>query len=256
MEYAICQEEGKMGKNNFWVVRLEGKAPELIKRWSECEEKVNGASRAIYHGFRTEDEAVKFMHGMWREKPISEEARIWLEEYKAKAGQLKQDTDLDMSKLSPEEYPKYCAYVDGSFNPKNKSYGFGVVFMCDGNIEKIYGGGEEKDLVPMGCAAGELLACMEAIKHAADLNLPEITIIFDSQIIPWAYHGCGTEMLTQAAGQYMYDIRDKMKIDVVSIEGLSHEGAGNSPKAIADKLANTLADKLAKKGAGIVRPFR
>lgn len=240
-----------MRKNNFWVVRLKGKAPELIKLKSEYEEKVNGASRAIHHAFCTEDEAVKFMHGMWRGKPISEEARKWLEEYKAKAGQLKQDTELDMSKLSPEEYPKYCAYVDGSYNSKNKSYGFGVVFMCDGNIEKFYGGGEEKDLVSMGCGAGELLACMEAIKHAVALNLPEITIIFDSQLIPWAYHGCGREMLTQAASQYMYDIRDKMKIDVESIEGRSHKRAGNSFQAIADKLANTLADKLARKGAGI-----
>ena len=246
-----------MRKNNYWVLLLkgdeEGEKAQIFTSWPECEKKMRTISRAVCHGFPTKEEAMEFIDGKWREKPISEEARIWLEEYKAKAGQLKQDTDLDMSKLSPEEYPKYCAYVDGSFNPKNKSYGFGVVFMCDGNIEKFYGGGEEKDLVPMGCAAGELLACMEAIKHAADLNLPEITIIFDSQIIPWAYHGCGTEMLTQAAGQYMYDIRDKMKIDVESIEGLSHEGAGNSPKAIADKLANTLADKLAMKCAGILR---
>lgn len=233
-----------MRKNNFWVVRLEGEEPELIKLRSEYEKKVCGVSRAIHHGFPTEDEAMKFIVGKWREKPISEEAGTWLKEYKAKAGQLKQDTELDKSKLSPGEYPKYCAYVDGSYDPKNKSYGFGVVFMCDGNIEKFYGGGEEKELVKMGCGAGELLACMEAIKYAADLSLPKITIIYDSQLIPWAYHGCGGKMLTQAAGQYMYDIREKMEIEVKSIEGLSHE-SGEDP-GIA------LADKLARKGAGIV----
>ena len=241
-----------MNKNNFWVVRLEGEAPELIKLRSEYEKKVNGKSRAIHCAFRTEDEAMKFIDGRWREKPISEEARTWLEEYKVKAGQLKQDIELDKSKLSPEEYPKCCAYVDGSYNPKNKSYGFGVVFMCDGNIEKFYGGGEEKELVNMGCGAGELLACMEAIKYAADLNLPEITIIYDSQLIPWAYHGCGREMLTQAASQYMYDIREKMKIEVKSIEGRAHKAGENSAKALADKRANALADMLARKGAGIV----
>lgn len=241
-----------MRKNNFWVVRLEGEEPELIKLRSEYEKKVHRASRAIHRGFPTEDEAMKFKDGKWREKPISEEAGTWLREYKAKAGQLKQDTELDKPKLSPGEYPKYCAYVDGSYNPKNKSYGFGVVFMCDGNIGKFYGGGEEKNLVNMGCGAGELLACMEAIKYAADLNLPKITIVYDSQLIPWAYHGCGEEMLTQAAGQYMYDIREKMEIEVKSIEGRAHKAGGNSAKALADKRANTLADKLARKGAGIV----
>lgn len=233
-----------MRRKNFWVVRLEGKEPELIKERSEYENKVRGVSRVIHRGFPTEDEAVKFMAGKWREKPISEEARTWLKEYKAKAGQLIQDTELDKQKLSPGEYPKYCAYVDGSYNPKNKSYGFGVVFMCDGNIEMFYGGGEEKDLVDIGCGAGELMACMEAIKYAANLSLPKITIIYDSQLIPWAYHGCGEKMLTQAAGQYMYDIREKMEIEVKSIEGHSHE-SGEDP-GIA------LADALARKGAGIV----
>lgn len=232
-----------MSKNNYWVLLSKRKEPKLFTSWPECEKEVRGASRAVCHGFSTKDEAMEFIDGKWREKPISEKAGTWLEAYKARAGQLKQDTELDTSALLPEVLPKCYAYVDGSYDPRSENYGFGVVFVHDGKIEKLYGGGKEKDLADMGCGAGELLACMEAIKHAETLRVSELTIIYDSELIPWAYRGCGEKMLTQAAGQYMYEIREKMKIEVMSIEGHSHE-SGEDP-GIA------LADKLARKGAGI-----
>lgn len=252
--YGIGWEDGKVSKNKYWVLLLKGKKPEVFTSWPECEKKKRGASRAIDHGFRTEKEVTEFIDGKWRGNPISKEAETWLEAYKAREGQLIQEIELDKSdelKLSSGEYPKYCVYVDGSFDPKSESYGFGAVFICDGKIETFYGSGKEKNLADKGCAAGELLACMEAVKHAVDLRLPEITIIYDSQIIQWAYYGCGDDMLTQAAGQYMYDIRDKIKIKVESIEGRSHEKGENSAKALADKRANSLADMLARKGLGL-----
>lgn len=242
----------KMSKNNYWVLLLKGEDAQIFTSWPECEKKLRNVSRAVCHGFPTEDEAMEFIAGKWRGKPISKEAGTWLEGYKAKPGQLKLDTELNKPELSSGEYPKYCAYVDGSYDPRSETYGFGVVFICDGKIDKFYGGGKEEDLVDMGCGAGELLACMEAIKHAETLGLPELTIIYDSELISWAYRGCGDEMLTQAAGQYMYDMREKMEIEVMSIEGRAHMAGENSAKALADKRANTLADKLARKGAGIV----
>lgn len=242
-----------MSKNNYWVLLLKDEEPKLFTSWLECKEaKRHNASRNICHGFPTKDEAMKFIDEKWLGKPISEKARAWLEEYMAKKGQLKQDTELDTKALSSGKYPKYCAYVDGSYNPRSKIYGFGVVFICDGNIEKFYGGGKEKDLVNTNNGAGELLACMEAIKYAETLGLPELTIIYDSELIRWAYFGCGFDMLSQTAGQYMYDIREKMKIEVMSIKGLAHKAGENSANALADKRANALADKLARKGARIV----
>ena len=232
-----------MSKNNYWVLLLKGKDPEIFTSWPKCEEKKRSASRAVYHGFPTKEEADAFRAGKWRGKPISEEAGAWLKEYKARAGQLKRDTELDTFDLFAETLSKCCAYVDGSYDSKNETYGFGVVFICDGKIEKFYGGGKEKGLVNMGCGAGELLACMEAIKHAEALGLSELTIIYDSELIQWAYYGCGEKMLTQAAGQYLYDIREKMEIKVKSIEGRSHTSS-QGPGIV-------LADKLARKGAGI-----
>lgn len=241
-----------MSKNNYWVLILKEERSKLFTSWTECEKEMSGASRVICRGFHTEDEAREFMAGKRRRKLISKAAGTWLEEYKTKPGQLKPDTELDISKLSCGEYPKYCAYVDGSYDPRSKIYGFGVVFIRDGKIDKYYGSGKEEDLVNMGCGAGELLACMEAVKHAEDLGLSELTIIYDSELIQWAYRGGGESMLIQAAGQYIDDIREKMRIEVESIEGRSHKAGKISTKALADKVANSLADKLAKKGAGIV----
>ncbi len=233
-----------MSKNNYWVLLLKGEEPKLFTSWPECEEKTRGASRAVWKGFPTKDEAMEFIDGKWRGNPISEKAKTWIEEYKTKEEQLKQDMELDTSAISLEELPKYCAYVDGSYDPRSKTYGFGIVFIGDGKIEKFYGGGKEKVLVDMGCGAGELLACIEAIKHAKTLGWSELTIIYDSELISWAYRGCGEKMLTQAAGQYMYDIREKIKIEVKSINGVSHTSEEDP--------GITLADKLARKGVGIV----
>lgn len=259
-------------KNHYYALMFKIKEKEGAKEeektvkkicasWPECQEEISRASkeksrasRIIYRGFPTKDEAQEFLDGTWKRQSISKEAETWLEEYKTRPGQLKPDTELDLSELSSGEYPKYCAYVDGSYNAENKIYGFGVVFICDGKIEKFYGGGQEENLASMGCGAGELLACMEAIKHAEALDLSELTIVYDSQIIQWAYLGCGKEMLTQAAGRYADDMRGKMRIEVESIKGLSHQNKirGNDATALADKAANSLADKLARKGAGVV----
>lgn len=249
-----------MSKNHYWVLLLDGEEPEIFTSWDECNKKNQGASRAIPHGFPTEEEAIAFKEGKWRGNPISKEAETWLAEYKAKEGQLIQDIEPDASDtLRPflGEYPRYCVYVDGSYNSKSKVYGFGTVFIYDGKIETFYGSGNEENLINKKNATGELLACMEAIKHAIDLKLPEITIVYDNQLIQWAYCGCGTDMLTQAAGQYIYDAGDKIKITVKSIIGRSHQNKkasdpqNLSPDVLADKHANALADRLARKGAGV-----
>lgn len=231
-------------KNNYYVLLLKGKEPEILTSWDECERKMKGTSRPIYHGFPTKEETEDFINGKWRGNPVSEEALRWLEGYKTKAEQLKPETELDTSALSPSDGA--VAYVDGSYNEERKRYGFGVVFLNNGKIETLYGGGQDKELAKMGCGAGEMLACMEAIKHAETLGITNLTIKYDSQLIPWAFCGCGQDMLVQAASQYMYEIREKMELTVENIKGLAHIGENGE-----EEPGNVLADKLAKTGAGI-----
>ena len=148
---------------NYYALILEGKEPEILESWDECKAKMSGTSRPVYRKFSTEDEAKKFIAGEWR-RPVSEKARKWLEEYKAKDVQLKEETQFDTSALSSrlgdlsKEGKLPCVYVDGSYNPESETYGFGVVFICDGKIEMFYGGGREKDLAETRNITGELLA--------------------------------------------------------------------------------------------------
>ena len=251
---------------NYYALILEGKEPEILESWDECKAKMSGTSRPVYRKFSTEDEAKKLIAGEWR-RPVSEKARKWLEEYKAKDVQLKEETQFDTSALSSrlgdlsKEGKLPCVYVDGSYNPESETYGFGVVFICDGKIEMFYGGGREKDLAETRNITGELLACMEAIKYAKKKpKCQELTIIYDCDDIQWAYYGCAKQdsWLGQAASQYMYDIQymnddGKMKIKVKSIEGLSHAKSkkGRSFTPVEDP-GNVLADKLARKGAGLL----
>lgn len=248
-----------MRKKQYWVLIEDEMKPEIFDSQPEFERRKHGASRAIDRSFYTKEEAMAFADGSWEGLPLSGEAAAWLEEYKAKEGQLIQETApgaADALKPYREQYPNYCVYVDGSYGTpaSGKAYGFGLVFLYDGKIELFYGGGNDKKLLQKRNATGELLACMEAIKRAVALGLPELTIVYDSQLIRWAYHRCGQDMLTQAVGRYFYEVRDTIKINVKSIRGRAHGAAPDpaDPRALADHCANSLADKLAKKGAGIV----
>ena len=133
-----------MSKKNYYAFILGEEEPKILskpeyeKKMCEYNEKRKEERKPLIHrGFPTEDEVKKFIAGEWRGKPITEKARTWLEEYKIRDGQLKKDTVFDTSALPIKELPKYCAYVDGSYDRTSETYGFGVVFICDGKIEKF-----------------------------------------------------------------------------------------------------------------------
>lgn len=243
-------------KNNYYALILRGKEPVILTSWEECKKKKDdavreerekgkvGAVRPLYHGFPTKEEAEDFINGKWRGNPVSEEARTWLEAYKAKAVQLELETELE-AKLDISAFSDGAvAYVDGSYNKEKKCYGSGVVFIYDGEIKKLYGGGQDRELEKLGSAAGELLACMEAIKYAETLGVTKLTIIYDCDLILWTYYGGGKELLPQAAGQYMYDTREKMELTVEAITDRAFMRKEDRDPG------HVLAENLAWKGAG------
>lgn len=243
-------------KNNYYALILRGKEPVILTSWEECREKIDaavregrekgegGAVRPLYHGFPTLEEAEDFINGKWRGNPVSEEARTWLEAYKAKAVQLELETELE-AKLDISAFSDGAvAYVDGSYNKEKKCYGSGVVFICDGEIKKLYGGGQDRELEKLESAAGELLACMETIKYAETLGVTKLTIIYDNELILWTFCGCGDKMLVQAASQYMYEVREKMELTVESIKGKAFMREEDRDPG------HVLAENLAWKGAG------
>lgn len=72
------------------------------------------------------------------------------------------------------------AFVDGSFNPKNMTYGYGG-FLYDqkGKKHVIQGHGDDPEWSRMRNVAGEIMGVIEAVKLAKELKMKQITIFYD-----------------------------------------------------------------------------
>ena len=79
------------------------------------------------------------------------------------------------------------AYVDGSFNVKTSTYGWGVVLFTDGVQNEISGCGNDQELASLRNVAGEIIATKCAIQEAILLDHQTIDIYYDYEgIEKWA----------------------------------------------------------------------
>lgn len=145
-----------MGK--YYAVK-KGKIPGIYNTWSDCQEQIKGFSGAKFHSFSTLEEA----HNYMAEK-----------DYEQKKYSINNEDNLN--------YP--LAFVDGSYNPKTKVYGYGchIEYYNDSNnliIEEIKDNGNDENISSMRNITGELLGAIKAIETAIKLNLKEINIYYD-----------------------------------------------------------------------------
>ena len=78
-------------------------------------------------------------------------------------------------------YKKHSfAFVDGSYNSKTNTYGWGG-FLIDklGNKHILQGSGKEIELCKMRNVAGEILGASAAIQTALKLGMEKLTIYYD-----------------------------------------------------------------------------
>ena len=80
----------------YYAVR-KGRNPGIYTSWDSCLKEVKGFSGAIYKSFKSKDEAIAFMEGAEKEIEIDAYTVV--------------------------------AYVDGSYNLPEKTYGAGVVLI-------------------------------------------------------------------------------------------------------------------------------
>lgn len=136
---------------------------------------------------------------------------------------------------------KGVAFVDGSFNPKKKIYGFGA-FLKVGDKEYILQGyGNDSSLLAMRNVAGEILGSAAVMKKAIELKVDELEIVYDYQgIKEWAL---GTwkrnKVGTKNYHEYYNSIKDKIKITFTKVT--AHSGIKG----------NERADALAKQAVGV-----
>ncbi|MDD7044351.1 MAG: ribonuclease H family protein [Peptoniphilaceae bacterium] len=192
----------------YYAVK-KGRNPGIYKSWEACQKEVSGYPGAIFKSFKNEKDALAFM----------------------------EDREKEGQELSPDSA---IAYVDGSYNIKEKIYGAGVVFIEEDGQSEYYKTYTDDYYVHRN-VAGEVRASELAIDIAIEKGKKALTIYHDYQgIASWANKEWkANNELTKSYASRVEEKRKIIKISFVKVKGHSN-----------DKY-NDLADSLAKKAAGV-----
>jgi len=201
--------------SKYYYAVKEGRQTGIYNTWEECEAQVKGYSKAIYKKFSTYEEALNFVesHG---EAPV----------------------EKDIIKLKENEM---IAYVDGSFDVKDKYYSFGaVIFTIDGR--ETYSKKErDTNLVDMRNVAGEIKGAIFAMEEALKRGKDTLYLHYDYLgIEKWALGEWKTNKYgTKEYKKYYDSIKDRLKVIYIKI------------KAHSGNKYNEEADFLAKEALGL-----
>ena len=135
------------------------------------------------------------------------------------------------------------AYVDGSYNKKTKTYGYGCLIMHNGGSENIIGTGTNPLKATMRNVAGEIDGAMAAMSRASHTEGVKLLRIYHDYIgiSKWCTGEWKTNKLWTKLYKTYYDgMIQKFKIEFIKVEAHS----GNE--------FNDYADHLAKKACGLV----
>jgi|HigsolmetaAR206D_1030411.scaffolds.fasta_scaffold00120_28 viroplasmin and RNaseH domain-containing protein len=124
----------------------------LEKPWSEGEPFIKGVAGAVYKGFKTREEAERYLA-------------------------LNEGGNISGTELEPETL--HC-FVDGSYNKAIQNYGFGLVCVKDGKVVHTdRGSGKNPEAVEMFQVGGELLGAMQALLYAKKAGETHVVIHHD-----------------------------------------------------------------------------
>jgi ribonuclease HI len=198
-------------KGKLYAVK-NGKINGIFFDWNTCSQMVNNISGALYKGFATLDEAIEYMD-------LNEPAKNAKDNY----------------------YKIPYAYVDGSFNAKTKTYGYGVIIMDEETSYEFSDSGNDKDMCSMQNVAGEILGAQRAITEAIALGLKEINVYYDYQgIESWA-DGSWKRNKKGTVQYYEFVQEAKKLIGINFYKVKAHSGI----------TLNEKVDKLAKSAVGL-----
>lgn len=180
----------------------------IFDNWDEAKEKLSKLDNPKHKSFST-----------------LEEAKAFLED-----------------KILTDDIKETKAYVDGSFNSKTNSYGFGVV-LIDNNKEYHFKKGYEADeFSSFRNVAGEIKGVAFIINYAYNHNIKKLHIFYDYEGIE-AWYIKKWNAKTKIAIEYQkFASSMEGKIEVVF-----HKVKGHS-----NNFYNDLVDKLAKEACGNV----
>lgn len=193
----------------YYAVRV-GRVPGIYESWPECESQVHGYPGAQFKSFESRDSAQSYI-----------------------------DNDTTNLKSNPDDC---IAYVDGSYDIKNKRYSCGVVLLkSDEIIEEYNEVGSDIEASSMRNVAGEILGSQRAVEMAIALGFKRVVIYHDySGIAGWGNGEWKTNnQWTTQYKEFIRNSRKKIEIKFVKVKGHS------------SNKYNDMADQLAKDALGI-----
>ena len=208
----------------YYGVALSNGETGIFTDWSETQAFIKTCpSAARYKKFGTKAEAEVF---------ISEDAQS------NEAATLNKNPERDNPDVSPEHV---IAFVDGSYNAKTGTWGYGLVMFPSDNhdaITRLSGSGQS--YADHRNTTGETAAAMRAVKNAIKAGYKRITIYHDYVgIAAWVTGAWDANIpMSQKYRDYMKGLQSKIEIKFVKIK--AHSGIER----------NEMADELASAACG------
>lgn len=205
----------------YYAVR-KGFKTGIFNTWNECQSYVQGFSNAEFKSFSSESEAREYLNND-------------VASYHEKSSQKDSTAIL-----------KNIAYVDGSFDGRSKTYGFGGFVIYEENDKKcvrvVQGAGNDSDMSKMRNVAGEISGAMRIVEEAIYLGLKEITLYYDyAGIENWVtgVWSCNKYETNQYAS-FMHESSKQIRIHF-------HKVAGHSGDT-----GNDIVDTIAQEQSGVI----
>ncbi|MFL0375812.1 viroplasmin family protein [Paenibacillus amylolyticus] len=144
----------------FYAVK-KGRKVGVFRTWAECKKQVDGFPGATYKSFTSYEEAKSFAFN---------------------------NVDSPKKLKTPSE-PKaeIIAYIDGSYNDKQKYYSYASIIFHKNQKLKFAGAENDKEILDQRNVAGEIKAAIQVIEYALDKKAKSIEIFYDyAGIEKWA----------------------------------------------------------------------
>lgn len=198
--------------SKFYAVR-KGRKNGIYHSWAECQTQITGFSGAEYKSFKTEEEAIQYIHGGQPNvrKPVSEEEHA-------------------------------VAYVDGSYNIATKEYSYGAILQHMGK-EYVYSEkGTDSSLADMRNVAGEILGARKMMEFCVENDIKQLDLYYDYEgIEKWCTGAWQAKKEGTIAYRDAYNsMKDKLVVNFNKVA--AHTGVE----------LNERVDQLAKKAVGII----
>lgn len=211
---------------SYYAVKI-GKKPGVYLTWDECLSQTKGVSGAQYKKFNTEEEACDFagVRSKLNQDSVSDISSV---------PQIGQDSEL-------------VAYVDGSYQERTQTVGYGVVVVQDNRvIIRDLGRFNETNFNTSRNVFGEVRGALKAVELALANGWKNITVAYDYEgIEKWAVGAWkANTALTRDYQLAMQRYMGVVNVTFKKVKAHASEAEGGSRW-------NVEADRLAKRAVAI-----